>query len=773
MSYAEFAPLIARASAWAGIPAGVLSGVLGAESNYEMNPPNSSAGAIGPAQMMPDTAAMLNIDPTKPEESVYGAAYLLRQGHDQFGSWPLAVAAYNAGPGAVQQYGGIPPYAETQSYVAKVLGGQNYDQPAGAQTRTTALGSAQSAAIADSVRNGLLGGAQVPNTTTNAGSAATAAPIDVAGGTGIEAIMQQIAQMMAQMRGGNSAIAGIMDPRLLTGTQSTNTAGYIPTLAKQQFDQTKMEADRNYALDVDKYGLSVAQFNYTQRMQTAQLSLDTLTKMATLSGPKDQIAYQYALKGLAAPAPDSQTNVSGPGGLLGGIAAPGAAGVNQPYTSSLGVARGGGGGGATLPQDQALAKASSLSDLWNAGKFDEFHAAGGSAPTPAVGWGAANPSGDQHPEVPGVQGAQWTPDTYTDSPYTAGVDSNVQHADLGNGGSVSWDPNAPGNGLPGYAQGGLLEGVAGKGKPGREFHIEDRLYGDETPEQPEPLTPDEIQALIDSGDAAHLAGGGMVAGRKRRIPSQDDAYMAQMGSMGQMAGGGVAASKPGLLDDVDAQGALIAAVIRHLGDGPSDQDDAPSAAAGGGEPPAAAVVGDIPGKVTGGEEIARALPPEDGRSRFEIDPLSRSKDPAEVAAKMPPALVHAALGGIFGDTNINSNGTGGPGVAPSGAVYGPQAIGGQPAVQAVKNPGTPQPKFTGFAGGISNPDYGLLDLPSAPSGQVLENLLPSQMDALTSAYQQGAGVDMRDILAQSQAASPIGHGRYGDRGRYGASMYGD
>lgn len=734
MSYTQYAPLITTAAAWAGIPAAVLTGVLGAESSFEADPGLSSAGAIGIAQMMPDTARALGIDPTDPEQAVYGAAYLLRQGHDQFGSWPLAVAAYNAGAGAVERYGGIPPYEETQTYVDRVLGGVNYDQqpqqrqPAPVQTRTSGLGSAQSAAIADSVRNGLLGGVTMPSTTTNAGSAATG--VDIAGGTGIAQILAQIAQMMAQIRGSNSATAGIMDPRLLTGSQSTDVSGYLPTLAAKQFEQTKRDADRQYALDESKYGLSIAQFNYQQRIQSAQLGLDTLSKMAQMSGPKDQIAYQYALKGLQAPAPTQQVQANGPGGLLEGL--------NQPYGQGGGAAPRGAAAPGTLAPEDALAKAHNLSALWNAGRFDDFHAQGGTAATPAPAdqWGAGNPSADQHPDVPGIQGAGWTPDTYSDSPYTAGADQQVQHADLPGGGQVSWDPNAPGNGIPGYSQGGLLEGVASKAAPGRERHIEDALYGDETPEQPEPpMTPAEILEML-RHDPQRMAGGGTVGG-----------------GTPQKTGGG-------LLDDVDQQGALIAAVIRHLGDGQADEVDATTNQDDGGTP-SAAVVGDIPGQITGGEEIAAALPPKDGRSRFAVAPLSASKDPAEVAARMPMPLARAAIGGIFGDTNINSNGTGGPGTAPSGAVYSPEAIGSQPAVQAIKNPTVKQPRFTGFQGGISNPDYGLLDLPSAPSAQVLETLLPSQWDSLQSAYEQGAGVDFRDILAQSQAASPVGHGRYG------------
>ncbi|MBB3710871.1 soluble lytic murein transglycosylase-like protein [Limimaricola variabilis] len=82
----------------------------------------SRVGALGLAQLMPDTARLLRVDPMDPRQNLEGGARYLRMQHDTFGDWQLALAAYNAGPGAVQKYGGIPPYAETRHYVKAILG---------------------------------------------------------------------------------------------------------------------------------------------------------------------------------------------------------------------------------------------------------------------------------------------------------------------------------------------------------------------------------------------------------------------------------------------------------------------------------------------------------------------------------------------------------------------------------------------------------------------------------------------------------------------------
>lgn len=82
----------------------------------------SPKGATGLAQLMPGTADLLGVDIDDPEENLRGGARYLRMMYDKFGSWKLALAAYNAGPKAVEAAGGVPDFDETQNYVKAILG---------------------------------------------------------------------------------------------------------------------------------------------------------------------------------------------------------------------------------------------------------------------------------------------------------------------------------------------------------------------------------------------------------------------------------------------------------------------------------------------------------------------------------------------------------------------------------------------------------------------------------------------------------------------------
>ena len=115
--------MIEAAAARNNVDPAVLHGLIQQESGFDPNS-QSSAGAMGLTQLMPGTASSLGVaNPLDPAESIEGGARYLAQMMARFGGNTAdALAAYNAGPGAVQQYGGVPPYAETQSYVTKVMG---------------------------------------------------------------------------------------------------------------------------------------------------------------------------------------------------------------------------------------------------------------------------------------------------------------------------------------------------------------------------------------------------------------------------------------------------------------------------------------------------------------------------------------------------------------------------------------------------------------------------------------------------------------------------
>jgi len=117
----EYLQLARTAAALHSVPEDLFLRLVQQESGWHPRA-KSHKGAIGLAQLMPGTARKLGVDPHDPRQNLEGGARYLRQQYERFGSWRLALAAYNAGPEAVEKHGGVPPYRETRNYVRAIWG---------------------------------------------------------------------------------------------------------------------------------------------------------------------------------------------------------------------------------------------------------------------------------------------------------------------------------------------------------------------------------------------------------------------------------------------------------------------------------------------------------------------------------------------------------------------------------------------------------------------------------------------------------------------------
>lgn len=117
--------IIEKASETYGIPTKMIKAVIQQESDFNTNA-TSGAGAQGLMQLMPATAKYLGVtDATNPEQNIMAGTKYLKQMLNQFGDYSTMLAAYNAGPGNVNKYNGVPPFTETQNYVSKVMANYN------------------------------------------------------------------------------------------------------------------------------------------------------------------------------------------------------------------------------------------------------------------------------------------------------------------------------------------------------------------------------------------------------------------------------------------------------------------------------------------------------------------------------------------------------------------------------------------------------------------------------------------------------------------------
>lgn len=121
----EWAAEAERAAKRHGVPVPLFHALIYQESRWNANAV-SPKGALGLAQLMPPTAAALGVDPQDPVQNLDGGARYLKAMFLKFGNWRLALAAYNAGPKAVERYSGVPPYSETTHYVATILEGAGF-----------------------------------------------------------------------------------------------------------------------------------------------------------------------------------------------------------------------------------------------------------------------------------------------------------------------------------------------------------------------------------------------------------------------------------------------------------------------------------------------------------------------------------------------------------------------------------------------------------------------------------------------------------------------
>ncbi len=358
----------------------------------------SPAGAQGIAQFMPGTAEQLGVDPSDPLASLDAAArYMSTLLTNNKGSYPLALAAYNAGQGAVDQYGGVPPYAETQQYVASILGDS-------LPVTSPVTPSVQSS--------------------TGAKPMTTAPSTTLPPGTDIQSIIGWLINQQNQQQildtgnanRANSALTGYYDP-------TNMNVGSTPTLANQQWQASQAQLDRQYYLDVAKLGQAQATINYNAAAQ-----------LASQRGPSNALAYNYLLNNKFAPLGTQQGIPPGTPALPADTVTPRDTAASQGF--------------------DAQNRATMLAQAYNSGDPSRYGAAGGTgappppANTPPLHLEIGTADQATAPYAPQTNGAP-NPNTPA-NPTAAQANAALGSAFAGAGGVPSW--------VGGFAGGGTVKG---------------------------------------------------------------------------------------------------------------------------------------------------------------------------------------------------------------------------------------------------------------------------------------------------------------------------
>lgn len=289
-----------------GIPSGLFERLVQKESAF--NPKAvSPAGAIGLSQLMPGTAKSLGVDPTDPEQNLEGGARYLKAMYDQFGSWPLALAAYNAGPGRVKAAGGVPNIPETQNYVAELTGmptaanmltsllggpaagGKTDPDMAKLETATAEANAARDKAgqvhDANSAKIAAITGQPIPATPAAPTLGAMPKPPEQKLGDPLRVFGQflPVLATLGSALGRNGAVNSLKAATAAINAAKANDREGLELAHQKWMDETKQVIEQN-GQEIQKYQFALADKQATMQDRLAQLSMIAAQNQDSISG---------------------------------------------------------------------------------------------------------------------------------------------------------------------------------------------------------------------------------------------------------------------------------------------------------------------------------------------------------------------------------------------------------------------------------------------------------------------------------------------------------